>query len=264
MNTYNYENLDSIFNQHWKPGWGSIARDEVMFVQELIETYKPKHFLEIGMASGLSGGLVASMMENNGGESFSSIDYDNTFFGDNSKENGFLIDEIYSGSRIDVKKHPFTTSLDLAKLGKNFQMAFIDANHQHPWPTIDTLCLFPYLTDEKIIVHHDLKLYKNQDAVYGIGPKYLYDQFNSEHRIDSDANQGNIYAIRLDSVDIDYMVSQMINSLCLPWSLRHPLSDEQVQKTEELLNKFYSKKLADVFVGCVKKFNHMERFRTGV
>lgn len=264
MPTYNLDTLDAVFKKHWRPGWGSIARDEVLFVQELLEQNRPKNFLEIGMASGLSGGLLASILENTGGETFSSIDYDNTFFGDPSRENGFLINEIYSGSKVTVTKHPFTTSLDLAGLNKEFDMAFIDANHQHPWPTIDTLCLLPYMTGEKIIIHHDLKLFKNQDTVYGIGPKYLHDQFHPKHRISSEANQGNIYALRLDNVDIDYMVHVAINCFSMPWTLRHPLSDKDIQRVQALLQNHYSQELATAFVKCASKFNQLERLRTGV
>lgn len=264
MATYDNQSLETVFTKHWRPGWGSIARDEVLFVQDLIAEHRPAHFLEIGMASGLSGGLLATIMEDNGGESFSSIDYDNTFFGDSSRENGFLIEEIYTGSKVQVNKHPFTTSPDLAKLEKQFEMAFIDANHQHPWPMIDTLCLFPYMTGEKIVIHHDLKLYKNQDVVYGIGPKYLYDQFHTSQRIDSDANQGNIYALRLDGVDIDYMISAAINAFSMPWTLRHPLSPEIIETVEAILRSQYSSQLADVFTKCAGKFNQLERLRTGV
>jgi len=236
----------------------------VLFVQDLIEEHKPADFLEIGMASGLSGGLLATILENNGGKTFSSIDYDNTFFGDPSRENGFLIDEIYTGSKVKVEKHPFTTSIDLAKIDKKFDMAFIDANHQHPWPAIDTLCLFPYLTGEKIVIHHDLKLFKNQDVVYGIGPKYLYDQFHTSFRINSDANQGNIYALRLDAIDVDHLVSIAINAFSMPWTLRHPLSPEIIEQINFLLESHYSSKLAEVFTNCARKFNQLERLRTGV
>ena len=216
------------------------------------------------MASGLSGGILANILEEIGAKTFTTIDYDNTFFGDTSKENGFLLSEIYSGSEVTVEKHPFTTSLDLSKLGKKFQMAFIDANHQHPWPALDTLCLYPFLEGEKIIIHHDLKLFKEQDVVYGIGPKYLYDQFADEYRIDSDANRGNIYALHLKNTDPEYIAKISINALSLPWSLRHPLSDENIQTIESILREHYNSTLADTFTHCTTKFNHLERLRTGV
>ena len=215
MPIYDEDSLNEIYRNHWKMGWGSIAKDEVLFVQELIENYRPRDFIEIGMASGLSGGILANILEEIGAKTFTTIDYDNTFFGDSSKENGFLLSEIYSGSAVTVEKHPFTTSLDLSRLGKKFQMAFIDANHQHPWPALDTLCLYPFLEGEKIIIHHDLKLFKEQDVVYGIGPKYLYDQFADEFRIDSDANRGNIYALHLKNTDPEYIAKISINALSL-------------------------------------------------
>jgi len=264
MKIYTISDLETLYSDHWRAGFGSIAKDEVLFVQALIEAHKPKTFLEIGMASGLSGGIIANILEENGGEVFTTIDHDNTFFADPAKENGFLIDRIFTGKRLKIDKLPFTTSLDLARVGARFEMAFIDANHQHPWPTIDTLCLFPYLDGSRIIIHHDYCLFRNQDIVYGIGPKYLFDQFSPTERILSNANNGNIFALKLDSVSTAELTEIAIDSFYLPWSLRHPLKPEMVDKILGVFSEHYSDDLCETFQKCVNKFNELERLRVGV
>ncbi|MEM1193423.1 MAG: class I SAM-dependent methyltransferase [Pseudomonadota bacterium] len=262
--TYNLVELEALYGKHWQPNYGSIAKDEVLFVQDLIETHKPKHFLEIGMASGLSGGILANILEANGAESFTTIDHDNTFFGDTTKKNGFLIDQIFNGGDLAVIKKPFTTSLDLAALGVHFDMAFIDANHQQPWPMIDTLCLYPYLTGPKIIVHHDYCLFRNQDIVYGIGPKYLFDQFSEAERIISTANEGNIFGIRLEDTTRESLEAAAINCFYLPWSLRHPLQPNLVSRIVGTFKEHYSPALCTAFEKGIAKFNNLERLRVGV
>jgi hypothetical protein len=255
--------IQSVFSTYWRQGFGSIAADEAQFIQSLIERHRPANFLEIGMASGLSGGLIARFMDENEGESFTSLDHDNTFFGDNTKENGFLIGEIYRSGRVVATKLPFKTSLDLPSIGRTFDMAFIDANHQHPWPLIDTLCLYPFLTGSKTVIHHDLRLFRNQEVVYGIGPKYLYDQFPSGKKERSVANHGNIFALDL-SIDREAIEDIAADGFSLPWSLRTELQANYIDAFRGVLRSYYGSALLDVFEKCLAKFNRAERFRTGV
>ena len=46
------------------------------------------------MVSGISGGVIARIMDKNLGTNFVKIDHDDTFFGDPTKLNGFLIKAI--------------------------------------------------------------------------------------------------------------------------------------------------------------------------
>lgn len=255
--------IQKVFQLVWKTGYGSIAADEALFVQDLINRHRPIHFLEIGMASGLSGGLISRFLENSGGKKFTSIDHDGTFFGDKTKPNGFLINEIYKGTAVEVTKRTFHTALSLDKLGESYDMAFIDANHQHPWPLIDTLCLYPHLTGSKIVIHHDLRLFRKQDIVFGIGPKYLFDQFPAAKRITSKANDGNIYALDL-SMSKAELENIAADGFSLPWSLRTPLQQDYVDAIRQMLKRHYSAALCENFDHNLKKFNVLDRFRSGL
>lgn len=246
-NEYSLDDVKKVFNEHWRPGWGSIASDEVLFVQDYIKRYQPKDFLEVGMASGLSGGLISQMLDWNGGKTFTSIDYNDTFFGDTSKKNGFLIDEIYAGGSVAVDKRPFVIAPGLSDVNRRFDMCFIDANHQHPWPLIDTLCVYPFLDNAKVMIHHDLKLYRNQDVVRGIGPKYLFDQFPERTRDKSLANDGNIFALTLGDVSFQELEDIAIGGFHLPWSLFAPLSRDMVDQVRSALIEYYSPKLVAAF-----------------
>lgn len=206
------------------------------------------------MASGLSGGLIANLLEENGGASFTTIDHDNTFFGDPTKENGFLIEEIYSGSRISIEKIPFSTSLDLGTVNKSFDMAFIDANHQHPWPLLDTLCLHPFLKGSKIVIHHDLNLYKLQEVVYGIGPKHLFDQFPEAKKSADTYSGGNIFSLDLE-MQSPALEEIAINAFHIPWSLRTALTKSQLETLEVFFSEKYSDRLLQAFLESANRFN---------
>lgn len=250
--------VEEVFKAHWKKGWGSVSAGETMFIFAQIERFRPRSFIEIGMASGLSGGLIASQMAEHGGELFYTLDHDNTFFGDTTKENGFLIGEIYKGSQVKVEKRPFTTALDIETLNQQFDMAFIDANHQHPWPLIDTLCLYPFMTGRKLAIHHDLRLFKNPGGALGIGPKYLFDQFPEAFRWRAAANKGNIFFVDL-RIEREKLEALAIDCFSLPWTLRTPLSAAYIEKISGVLERHYSADVLAAFEANLKRFN----FRRG-
>lgn len=97
-------------------------------------------------------------------------------------------------------------------------MAFIDANHQPPWPMSDTIALRSHMTGPKLTINHDLRLFQTQDTMYGIGPKYLFNQFPDTIRICSTANDSNIFAVDV-SVDQCQFEALCMELVKLPWSL---------------------------------------------
>lgn len=255
--------ITTLFRTVWRPGYGSVAIDELGFLRELIARHRPQQFLEIGMASGLSTGFIARFMAENGGERLVSIDHDDSFFGDPSKPNGFLVPELYPAGVTDVELIKFCTSLELETVEGSFEMAFVDANHQHPWPAIDTLALYPRMTGPKIVVHHDLRLFAKQDVMFGIGPKYLFDQFPETHRIRSEANDGNIFAVDLN-MDQPRFEALMADLLKLPWSLRGALAAGSVDKVRAMLAAHYSPDFVAHFEKVVATQNMNDRFRSGL
>ena len=196
-------------------------------------------------------------MDENGGETFTTLDHDNTFFGDKTKENGFLIEEVYQGSRVKVNKRPFTTGSGPSRAWDGVRMAFIDANHQHPFPLLDTLCAFPYLRSSRIVVHHDLNLFKTQEQPHGIGigPKYLYDQFPHELRQRAEARGGNLYFVRM-TMTKDELERMAIDAFHLPWSTRGPMPPADVDKARTLLGAHDSGDLLAAFDDGIRKFNN--------
>lgn len=254
--------ISELFDAHWKPGWGTVAPDELDYIQSLIRQHRPTHFLEIGMASGMSTGFIARFLEANGGQTLTSVDHDDTFFGDTSKPNGFLVPTLYKGTGVEVRLEKFKTALDVGGFRRTWEMAFIDANHQHPWPMLDTLAVAPYLTGAKVLIHHDLDLFMKQKQTIGIGPKYLFDQFPESHREASDANSGNIFSVSLD-MPKEQLEGLAIKALQLPWSLRVTLQPRYIQQVRHMLATHYSPRLCNHFDHVLKNQNRPEPQRGG-
>jgi predicted O-methyltransferase YrrM len=250
--------IERIFNNHWKPGYGSASKEDLRIIQSLINHYKPKTFLEIGMASGLSAGFIALFMNPHGEGSLITIDHDNTFFGDKNKENGFLIGEIYSHESVQVHKKPFTTSIDLEDTGFSYDMAFIDANHQHPWPTIDLLMTYPHLSANKIAIFDDLDLFKKQEDARGIGPRILYDQFSyiNKHRPSPSAD---IYYLDLSSIGAGHFLEAAATSLFYPWTVKQSISERIIDRVARRLQSCYGNYISNTFKICSARYNALTK-----
>lgn len=255
--------IQAICQRLTKPGYGTVAPDEIDFIQGLIAKHRPQSFVEIGMASGISTGFIARFMAAYGGQRVVSLDHDDTFFGDTSKPNGFLVPEIFDGEGLKLELIKFRTALDIHEVEGSFDMAFIDANHQHPWPMVDMMALYPRMSGPKLMIHHDLRLFQLQDVMFGIGPKYLYDQFPDDMRIKAEANHGNIFAVDL-SMDHDRFEALCMDLVKLPWSLRTQLQPKYIEQITAMLERHYSKAMQDQFHRCIKLYNVQDRFRAGL
>lgn len=246
--------IERIHAEYWRPGWGSVTPDELEFFQDRIAEHRPESFIEIGTASGLSGGMICRLLDENGGKRFVTVDYDNTFFGDPTQENGFQLPLVYPGGNVEVVRRPFTVSIDVPGSGETFDMGFVDANHQHPWPLIDTLCLYPVMTGPKLLFQHDLDLYRKQDVARGIGPKYLYDQFPDQYRDRSTANNGNLFTVSLD-IPQSEMERIAIDAFALPWTLVSKIAPRRLPQLKQVLRDHYSPEVLEAFVEARKKYN---------
>lgn len=240
---------------HWREGMGTVSAPELVHFRELIERHRPESFIEIGTASGLSGGLIACLLDANGGRRFVTVDHDNVFFGDPTKENGYLVPEIYRGSAVDVVRRPHTTSIEVPGRGESHDMAFVDANHQHPWPLIDTICLYPVMTGAKVVLHDDLNLYRHQPTGRGIGPKHLYDQVPPTHRVRHAANHGNVFSISLD-LDRATFQRMAMDGLAIPWTLTRRLQGERLELLRNVLAEHYTPRFCRFFDTMLGRYNH--------
>ncbi len=108
--------IEQAHAKHWRDGMGTLTVPELANFLHLISKHRPSTFIEIGTASGLSGGLIARMLEAHGGRHFVTVDHDNTFFGDQTKENGYLIPTIYGDGPVKIVRHTGKTSIDVPSL----------------------------------------------------------------------------------------------------------------------------------------------------
>ena len=248
--------IDHIRSKVWKQGYRSISAREAGFIQNVIIQRKPKRFLEVGTASGISTGFIAKFMSRNGGEELVSLDLEKIFWDDRSKPTGFLAKEIYHGDQIKltILQEKDSTFVSEAYYDNKFDAAFIDAQHQHPWPTLDTIAVLPFLNKMAVIIYHDLALYRMQTPVLGIGPKYLYDQIHKNLKVVTSDPKKNIFYIKTTDNYSDYEEA-LLSSLYIPWSIRNPIPAATVDKLRTIVEMHWGTRLLRAFDDSVLKFN---------
>ncbi len=234
---------------------GTIAPTEASALVDLVSKHQPKSFLEIGTASGVTTGLIAAVMSENGGIDVQSLDISPTFFRDNTKPVGYLCGELFDGETPAVTIRSRTTALHAAQLFDpgTFDMAFIDANHEHPWPTFDLIAIASSLASRAVVVFHDLALYTFQENGSGVGPKHLFDQIPERLRCIIEPNLGNMYTLTMPD-DISALAPALKASLLMPWTHSRRISFHSILATRGAIHKFWPPELMKAFDTAVERY----------
>lgn len=229
----------------------SINQIEANILAGAIARRRPKSVLEIGTASGLSAVVMCEALAEVGGAAFTTVDLTRKFIGDRTKATGYLLDQHVAqvGGVVDVQKHLGQMSSfaeEVASQRPAFGMAFIDANHQHPWPLIDTLAIMPFCENNAVIFHHDLDLFKRQDPPMGIGPRYLFDALPDSGKNHQRHQKNSIFSLERARVTEDALL-HLVESFLIPWTLKDRLKVEVFVQYHELFKRHYPSFVAQHF-----------------
>ena len=261
------ERVVRFLRAHWAPGLGMVDGADALFLaQALRGVAAPARVVEIGCASGLSTGLLALLLDgrapdDSGPGGIDSFDLADHFYAAPERPLGYLLDSLEPPPRTAIRLHPGTTALDAAETlpAAQADLALIDANHRHPWPLIDTLCVLPLMRPGRLIVHHDLKMYRSATNPAAIGPKVLFDQVPPRQRVT--ARQvgtgrsaslpgrrmgGNIFAIRSQG-EAGALAAALAQGFYLPWTVRPPLEGAFAARLAAFLESRYPPEVARAF-----------------
>lgn len=143
---------------------GGIGSRDYFFLTCLVSILAPRRVIEIGTLTGFSTAIIAAAVHHqhgNGSEiTVETIDSHTHCSIDETRPIGFeipdLIPELVSTVRVHTGRESDFVR-ELAARAK-FDLAFIDADHRHPWPLLDVLRLAPCLESGGWILLHDIQL----------------------------------------------------------------------------------------------------------
>lgn len=247
----------------WDGNLGAIDGRDATFLYNLIRTLRPETLVELGTASGFSSALIALMLaaEDLGQAHLASYDLAARFFLDKSKPLGFLIKDIAGPAAAAVQLHPGHTSLSAAPLyaDKSIDLAFIDANHRHPWPLIDAFMFLPKMAEGGVMVFHDPMAIRLPTNKLGIGPKVVLDSAPRDVVIptrallpESDITAptrwitDNIFGI-VCSADRMRIATDLSDGFLTPWTVSNQIDLKTIMQISQRLAAAYPEHVSEAF-----------------
>lgn len=213
-----HETLTELGAWYQPPRWaaGAVGVIDACFLFDVVACVRPERVLELGVASGGSTSVLLRAMDAAGLElacgdarpAIRSFDLHPMCYSDRTKPVGSAVFEMAPQLARGVEVRSGLTSVELgpALAGENFPLAFIDANHQHPWPTLDLLALLPSLAPGAWVVLHDIDLpaaaaryertHNTKVHWHDHGAKHLFDAWPFE-KIRGEGEADNIGILRM-------------------------------------------------------------------
>ena len=143
---------------------GGIGSRDYFFLTCLVSILAPRRVVELGTLTGFSTAIIAAAIYHQHGSqpgiTVETIDSQTHCIIDKTRPIGFeipaLVPKLVSSIRVHTGRESDVIR-EIAEPGE-FGLAFIDADHRHPWPLLDMLRLAPCLQMSGWIVLHDIQL----------------------------------------------------------------------------------------------------------
>ena len=207
-----------------RPGWvtGTISQYDARFLFRRVLEARTDVVVEIGTASGFSTifichALHAARETDRIGQDFQIVSYDLSpqFYADPSMRTGEAALQLLNPEMLEhvTFRNPATSLNVKEDFGRDaLEFLFVDANHSHPWPTLDLLTTLDCLRVGAEVVLHDINLPLRPGDFPAWGVKYLYDAVDAEKEADSGDPLSNIGSIRVPA-DKDQFRDQLLSIL---------------------------------------------------
>ena len=182
------------------PAWVSqnIMSDDADLLISLLFRTNPAEVIEIGVGSGWSSFVILSVLQTLGGyRRLLSYDISENCQWAPEHKIGSVVKEI-APELLQFWTLNLGNSQDagVKNSGKDVALAFIDANHSHPYPCEDLLMLLPALGPASWVVLHDVNLPNVVPGNTDDGAVRLFQAWPNAQRIQG-SGQGNMGAIQL-------------------------------------------------------------------
>lgn len=244
------EEIEVVFQRHYFDGMGAVSRYDAKFLCDLIEENRPAKCLEVGVASGMSTTFLLQALAKLGPESeLVSVDISRQYYADRTKQVGYVVDAAIPelGCKFGLHFNHWSADAEKFATEEKFDFVFIDAHHSHPWATLDTMLLLPFVNPDAWIAVHDIALHEISKFASQTGPLHVYEAWPEPKRKSQFENQ-NIGAFQITGSHRDYE-DQLLASLAQPWTVSGVVKESFYKRIFEMVERFYS----PTFAGQVRK-----------
>ena len=192
-----------------RPEWitGSLSHSDAHFLFRSAVEARTALAVEIGTASGFSTAVLCQALKlasDSGliGADFEVVTFDasDRFYADPSRPVGDAARELLPAElmrRITFRNPKTAFNIRDHYAPDSLDFLFIDANHNHPWPTLDLLACLDYLRPGATVVLHDINLPIIHPQFPAWGVHYLFEALDEENRVPAEERVPNIGSIRI-------------------------------------------------------------------
>ena len=197
-----------------------MNKNDQTFLCGAIRKFRPKKLVEIGVAYGGTTALIANCLSMEGiACDFYSIDILDSFRGNRT---GAYFDRARDQIDMTGIRHTFclgdVAPAFLEKVGGQIDMAIIDTSHGLPGELLEFLVLFPYLSEDAVVILHDVvdHLYWKYNEGFEYATQLLLDTVVAEKFLNEDDKRPekypNIAAFRLNH-DTPKYIDDVFNAI---------------------------------------------------
>lgn len=218
---------------------------ERKFLNGIIRLTKPKKILEVGVAAGGSSSIILNAVKDMDNSILYSIDYNEKFYRDKSKDSGFIVKEKFPHLLKNRKLYTGGVSAKfMDEVGGNIDLCLLDTMHSNPGEFLDFLMILPYLKKNAIIIIHDIFTANTNLILFSAirGDKILFKDKNQIFK-----NYG-IGAVVLDDNIMDFIFDYFF-LLKLNWS--YMPTEEDIEYIIKLFKKYYDNEMVEFFTKIV-------------
>jgi predicted O-methyltransferase YrrM len=144
---------------------GAIGMGDLLFLHAFVNVLAPDRVVEIGTLSGFSADVIAdAVAEHQRPESESvvvdTIDLSERCLTDKTKPVGFEIPRLVPRLSSRIRVHAGQDARHLEQIARpgELELVFIDADHQHPRPTLDLIHVSRFVRPGGWVLVHDIDL----------------------------------------------------------------------------------------------------------
>ena len=240
-----FDEIEPVFQQHYFEGMGAVTRGDAKFLCDLIQQNQPHKCFEVGVASGMSTTFLLMALAMLGPDrELVSVDISRQYYADRTKQVGYLVDAAIPklGCKFSLHFNHWSADAETFSADEKFDFVFIDAHHSHPWATLDTMLVLPFVKPDTWIAVHDLALKDIPRFAKETGPSNVYESFPTPKKKSSLENQ-NIGAFQILGNHRDYE-EYLLASLAHEWTVSGVIKESFYKRIFEMTERYYSDSFA--------------------
>lgn len=246
----------NIAEHYFKTDNAEMSEIDHNFLVYLLDAFKPKKILELGVAAG---GTSCLLLKHTGeGQHVFGVDLATNYYRIPSEPVGFEIAK--NCSKEERERHTLITGRDIVdcieEIGGGIDFCLLDTSHVLPGELLQFFVVYPYLADGACVVLHDISLNfhpERQDkftlySYFSYSTKLLFCSLASKCKMLPDQSWPNIGAVIMDS-ETKNNIDSTFFALGVSW-FEFPAS--QISKYREFIARHYDPFCRRIFNQCIK------------